>query len=416
MHITLFAHFPIPWYNRTTMEEGRSVLPPIWVDTVAGFRAMLTHLRGQPALAVDTESNSLYAYRERVCLIQISIPGSDYLVDPLALHDLSGLGPLLADPSVLKVLHGAEYDLSVLHRDFGFTLANLYDTMWASRILGWPAHGLAALLKRHFGVNINKKYQRANWGLRPLPGDQLDYARLDTHYLLPLYDIQASELEATGRWPQARHRFARLVKVRWEPKEFDPEGFWHISGVRDLDDTARGALATLYLFREQRAEAQDRPPFKVLSNRALLALSEQRPQNLEALKQVKGVSNRLAHRHGQEILAAIRHGANRPLAWNERPRPNNQPNRGPRSACGGRPNGRPSAACQARFEALRAWRNATAETRGVEPDIVLTNQTLWAVAACNPRNQADLTSEDILAPWQVEEYGRDLLAVLQNTR
>jgi ribonuclease D len=142
-----FADFPIPWYNARAMKDRGSLPPPIWVDTPAGFRAMLTHLRGAPALALDTESNSLYAYQEQVCLIQFSVPGTDYLVDPLALRDLSGLGPILADPAVLKVLHGAEYDLSVLQRDFGFKLNSLFDTMWASRILGWPAHGLAALLK-----------------------------------------------------------------------------------------------------------------------------------------------------------------------------------------------------------------------------------------------------------------------------
>ena len=120
------------------MNDGRSLPPPIWVDKPAGLRAMLAHLRGEPALAVDTESNSLYAYQEQVCLIQISVPGADFLIDPLALHELPGLGALLGNPAVLKVFHGAEYDLAVLHRDYNFIVANLFDTMWASRILGWP--------------------------------------------------------------------------------------------------------------------------------------------------------------------------------------------------------------------------------------------------------------------------------------
>jgi ribonuclease D len=369
---------------------------------------MLSHLRGEPALAVDTESNSLYVYQEQVCLIQISVPGTDYLVDPLALQNLSGLGPLLADPDVLKVLHGAEYDLSVLDRDFGFTVANLFDTMWASRILGWPAHGLASILKDRFGVSLNKRYQRANWGLRPLPPEQLNYARLDTHYLLPLYEIQAQELEANQRWPQARHRFQRMLKTRWEPKDFDPDGFWQLSGVRGLDDVGRGVLRELYLFRDQRARAENRPPFKVLTNKVLLALSEQRPRNRKDLQHIKGISQRMAGRYGRGLLAAIRRGQAQPLAWDERPRTN--------GGSSHRSNGRPSAACQARFEALRAWRNTTAEVRGVEPDIILTNQTLWAVAHRNPRRLKDLTRDELLAPWQVDEFGGDLLAVVQRTR
>ena len=390
------------------MQDQHPLPPPIWVDTEPGFRAMLAHLRGEPALAVDTESNSLYVYQEQVCLIQISVPGADYLIDSLALSDLSELGPLLADPDVLKVFHGAEYDASVLHRDFGFTISSLFDTMWASRILGWPAHGLAALLGARFGVHLNKKYQRANWGVRPLPAAQLDYARLDTHYLLRLHDIQARELQARQRWPQARHRFAKVAAARGEPKKFDPHGFWRMSGVRDLDDQGRGVLQKLYLYRDQLARSENRPPFRVISNQALLALSGQRPQSRQELQRVKGISARMAGRYGRGLLAAIRHGEGQPLAWSDRVRPSNGSNR--------RQNGKPSAACQARFEALRAWRNAAAEKRGVEPDIVLTNSTLWAVACRNPRRRDDLSGDDLLAPWQIHDFGDDLLAVIRRTR
>jgi ribonuclease D len=389
------------------MLDQQSLPPPIWVDTEPGFRAMLAHLRGEPALAVDTESNSLYVYQEQVCLIQISVPGADYLIDSLALDDLSELGPLLADPDVLKVFHGAEYDASVLHRDFGFTISSLFDTMWASRILGWPAHGLAALLKAHFGVHLNKKYQRANWGVRPLPAPQLDYARLDTHYLLRLHKIQARQLEARNRWPQARHRFAKVAAARGEPKKFDPHGFWRMSGVRDLDDAGRGVLQKLYLLRDQLARSENRPPFRVISNQALLALSEQRPQSRQELQHVKGISARMAGRYGRGLLAAIHHGEDQPLAWSERVRHSNGSNR--------KQNGKPSAACQARFEALRTWRNATAEKRGVEPDIVLTNSTLWAVACRNPARRDELSGDDLLAPWQISEFGDDLLAVMRKT-
>jgi ribonuclease D len=390
------------------MNDTEPLPPPIWVNRPAGFRAMLGHLIGEPALAVDTESNSLYAYRERVCLIQISVPGVDYLIDPFVLNDLSELGPLFADPNVLKVLHGSEYDLSVLDRDFGFAFANLFDTMWASRILGWPAFGLAALLKAQFGVQLNKKYQRANWGIRPLPPEQLSYARLDTHYLLPLYEIQARELEVKKRWPQAHHRFRELLDTHWEVKPFDPEGFWRLPGVRDLDDAGRGVLREMYLLREKYAETENRPPFRVLANPALLGLSEQRPHQFSALHQIKGVSQRMARKYGKALLAAIQRGESHPLPWEARPRPNN-------GATNNNKN-RASAACQARYQALRAWRNATAEARGVESDLVLTNQLLWDVAERNPRQCADLRRGGLLARWQVDEFGADLLKIVRNSR
>jgi ribonuclease D len=388
------------------MKDARSLPPPIWIDRAASFRAILGHLRSEPTLAVDTESNSLYAYQEQVCLIQISVPGTDYLVDPLTLGDISGLGPLLADPKTLKIFHGAEYDLIVLQRDFGFNVSNLFDTMWASRILGWPAHGLGSLLESRFGVHLNKKYQRANWGLRPLPLAQLDYARMDTHYLLPLQEIQARELDATERWPQARHRFNKMLAARSDPKGFDSEGFWRLSGSRDLDDEGRGVLRELYLFRDQRARAENRPPFKVLGNKVMITISDLRPDTRKELLQIKGVSPRILGRYGRGLLSAIRRGVEKPLAWQDRPRINNN--------SAHKSNGRPSAACQSRFEALRTWRNKAADSRGVEPDIVMTNQTLWSVAHRNPRRPADLVQNGILAPWQVEDFGTDILAVLNN--
>ncbi len=388
------------------LQQRKHLPPPIWVAKPASFQAMIDRLRSEPALAVDTESNSLYVYREQVCLIQISTPDADYLIDPLALDDLSALGPLLADPRVLKVFHGAEYDLITLYRDFGFTVANLFDTMWASRILGWPAHGLGDLLQAHFGVTVDKRYQRANWAIRPLPPEQLDYARLDTHYLLALHGLQAQELEQTKRWPQAQHRFAKLCQTRWETKGFDPDGFWHIPGVHDLDDAGRGVLRALYLLRDQQAQAENRPSFKILSNGALLILSEQRPQTIDEMVRLRGVNSPLVRKQGHTLLKAIRQGAGQPLGWDQRPRPATDNNH----------NGRPTAECQARYEALRVWRNAAAQARGVEPDIVLTNQTLWAIAQRRPRSRAELAGDGLLAPWQVDEFGEEVLAVLKRVK
>jgi len=379
--------------------------PPLWVDTPAALRAMVARLRGEPALAVDTESNSLYVYCEQLCLVQISVPGADFLVDPLAVPDLTPLGPLFADPGVAKVMHGAEYDLAVLHRESQLVVTSLFDTMWASRILGWQAHGLGALIQAHFGVTLNKKYQRADWGLRPLPAEQLDYARLDTHYLLPLSAIQSRALEEAGRWPQAQHRFTELCRTRWEEREFDPDGFWRLPGIHELEDASRGVLRALWAFRDRCAQAENRPPFKMVSNQVMLELSEVRPLTWEELRRVRGIPQRWLGRYGRALLEAIRQGEREPVTWEQRPRPNHAP--------GTEPRGRPTPACQARFETLRAWRNARAEARGVEPDIILSNHLLWAVACRNPRQTADLGRDGLLAAWQLEEFGSELLAVVR---
>src|SRR5688572_19484540 len=169
--------------------------PPVWVADQNSLKHMVAKLSVQPRIAVDTESNSLHAYRERVCLIQFSIPEVDFVVDPFAVkEDLSSLAPVFADPKIEKIFHAAEYDLICLRRDFGFQFANLFDTMQAARILGYPFVGLDNILLEKFGVRIDKKHQKANWGARPLTSQQIDYARQDTHYLFQLRDLLESLL------------------------------------------------------------------------------------------------------------------------------------------------------------------------------------------------------------------------------
>jgi ribonuclease D len=162
--------------------------PPIWVHTKQSLHKMIEDIASQTRVAVDTESNSLHAFREQVCLLQFSTSKTDYLVDPLAIDDLSSLAPIFSNPKIEKIFHAAEYDLICLRRDFGFSFANIFDTMQAARVLGYTAVGLDKLLADKFGIQIDKKHQKANWAARPLPKEQIQYAMLDTHYLAALRD------------------------------------------------------------------------------------------------------------------------------------------------------------------------------------------------------------------------------------
>jgi ribonuclease D len=299
---------------------------------------MLHRLRGQPCVAADTESNSLYAYREQVCLVQISIPGADFLIDPLSI-DLSALGPLFADPSVEKVLHACEYDVMCLRRDFSFTFANLFDSMWAARILGWPRVGLADILKERFGVTLDKRWQRYDWGRRPLPPDALSYARLDTHYLLRLRDLQMSDLRKRGRVEEAGEIFAELALSEAAAREETDraDGFWRVKGAFDLEPAARAALRELYLYREREARRLNRPPFKVIGDRTLSAIADLRPTQLDHLRRVPGMTEGQIARHGRELLRAV-----------TRSRQADPPRPPPRKSID--PN------ALERYERLRAWR------------------------------------------------------------
>ncbi|HIQ02195.1 MAG TPA: ribonuclease D, partial [Anaerolineales bacterium] len=286
---------------------------PALIASQAGLSALLDSLFAAPAVAVDTESNSLYAYYERICLIQLSTRDADYIVDPLAELDLSPLGELFADPTIQKVFHAAEQDVAGLKRDFGFRFADLFDTMWAARILGWPHVGLADVLQETFGVRTNKRYQRYNWGKRPLEPAALAYARLDTHYLLPLRDLQAEALERMGRAEEAYEVFARLTKTPPATVPFGPEAFWRVKGGRDLTERERAVLWELYRWRDRVARERNCPPFRVIGDRTLVAIAQVQPRTVEALSEIRGLTRRLVHRYGRALLAAVARGEAGPV-------------------------------------------------------------------------------------------------------
>jgi ribonuclease D len=357
---------------------------------------VLANLRDSPAVAVDTESDSLYVYHEKVCLIQFSIPDVDYLVDPLAV-DVSVLGGLFADQRCQKVFHAAQYDIVCLKRDYGFTFLNLFDTMLAARVLGWKRYGLGTILGDHFGVQLDKRMQRHNWGTRPLSKKAMNYARLDTHFLLRLRDMQIAELRAKGRFEEAQQAFERQTRVEPTSKEFDPDDFWRISGARELLPVEQAVLRRLFVFRDQYARKLDRPPFKVMNDATLVRLARARPADRRSLSQVKGLSHHMRHRAGDKLLHVIAEGLKAPSPSY----PRNQHHR-------------PDDETLTRYEALRAWRKRTAEARSVEPDVILPNSTLMALAKRAPRTAQALAEVKVLDDWQRRTYGDQLLRVLKD--
>lgn len=351
-----------------------------------------------PVISVDTESNSLFAYFHRVCLLQISLPGQDYVIDPLAV-DLAPLGPLFADPACEKIFHAAENDILGLKRDYAFTFANIFDTMLAARILGWPQAGLAAILASKYDVHLNKSLQRADWGRRPLNQDLLAYAQLDTHYLLPLRDQQEAELRAKNRWEEAQESFARLPQVEWVEKPFDVDGFWSLPGARDLSPSALAVLQQLFLWREQQARKEDRPPFKVIDQRTLVGISRQQPADQEGLRRVGGMTSGQTRRYGAAILQAVARGRKAPA-----PAPPKRTN--------GNGYGRPDPRTIDRFDALRSWRTERARQRGVDPDVILTNDQLMTIARQAPATVEALAATNVMGPWKLSEYGEAILRLL----
>jgi ribonuclease D len=367
--------------------------PPKLITRPQALRELVEQLLQEPIVAVDTESNSLYAYQEQVCLIQFSTSEEDFLVDPLALADLSPLSVLFSNPEIEKVFHAAEYDVLTLKRDFGYAFKNLFDTMLAARILGWKEFGLGPILRDKFGIRLDKRYQRANWGRRPLPPDMLNYARLDTHFLIPLRDRLQSELKDQNRWALAMEDFERLRHVNGRAAEDLAEACWKVSGSYDLAPQQAAVLQELCLYRDGVARELDRPLFKVIHDRSLLAIAKAAPENLKELRRLPGMTNKQVRRHGQALLNAVQRGLRA------------EPKYPPSSP-------RPEDGYLDRVDALRYWRKKTARKMGVNSDVVLPRDLLYSIASRNPRTERDLRAVLEQVPWRRQRFGEQILEIL----
>lgn len=366
-----------------------ALAPPILIQSTSQLTKLADELSRYPRVAVDTESNSLYAYRERVCLIQFSTLENDYLVDPLALEDLGPLEPVFSNPGIEKIFHAAEYDLICLRRDYGFTFANLFDTMQAGRILGRRQAGLDRLLDEKFSVKVNKRFQKADWGARPLSRDLVHYARLDTHFLIPLRDLLKAELEEKGLWPLAEEDF-QMACIPNGAKIKSDEPYWsRFRSRRDMTPQDLTILKELVLLRERLAERLDRPPFKVMVDDKLIAIARAKPSMLDDLADI-GLSTKQADYWGKAVLEAVRRGAENPPVKREPPQ-------------------RPDEAYLKRLDKLKIWRKKAAEQMDVESDVVLPKSLLTALAE---RGAEDLNLIMKNSPWRMERFGSQIAKVL----
>lgn len=372
-----------------------SLAPPLLVADAATLSTLVTDLATCTTVAVDTESNSLHAYRERVCLIQFSTATADYIVDPIRLPDLTALAPFFASPAHEKIFHAAEGDLLGLGRDFHFTFANIFDTMSAARTLGWPHVGLAAVLKAEFDVTMSKTHQRADWGRRPLKAEMLDYARLDTHYLPALRDRLFVALTESGRWPEAQEDFERLARTQPPvvSQTPDPQAFWRVKGARDLTPQQAAVLRAVFVYRDSESARANLPPFKVIGEPTLLDLARRCPRTLDDLKGIVAMTPGQVHRHGQALLRAVEDGL--------RAQPPSPPvvEREPDDV-------------RDRYDRLHQWRKTRAQARGVESDVILPRTALWDLARRPPRTLADLADIVDFGPTRRAMYGQEVVAVI----
>jgi ribonuclease D len=378
---------------------------PLIADADA-FRAVAARLGDCHELAIDTESNSLHSYQERVCLIQITARYPDgarehAIIDPLAIADLSALAAPLADPRIVKILHGANYDVLCLKRDYGFTFCNLFDTMIAAQISGIPKYGLADLVESFFGVTLDKRFQKHDWALRPLTDEQRLYAILDTYYLPELREHLVARVAERGRTDQLQEELERLEDLSPAPPMPDIRRVRRIKGAARLTDQELRVLLALWRLRERLAEELDRPVFKVISNQDLLLLACDQPRDAAALKRTLRPRSPAAGRYAKEVLDAIHEGLADDTCLHV--------------PCTKESNGRLSRSQERQLVRLKEWRNATAKREEIEPALVANNDLLRRIAQSPPSSLAELVAIDGMRGWQVTRYADAIFAVLTDT-
>lgn len=361
-------------------------------DALARFVSSLPACR---ALALDTESDSLYHHFEKVCLIQLATDRGDaVLVDPLAFEDLSALGRALADPGLVKVLHGADYDVTTLKRDFGFEFASLFDTMIAARILGLPQIGLQAVARAELGVELSKASQKDDWSVRPLSPEQEAYALADVRHLLELHERLSAKLRAAGRLEWVLEDCEAVARLPAAKRRNDPDAYQDIKGAKRLPRRGLAVVRELHAWREGLAASGDRPAFKVLGDESLLTLAEARPRTLDDLARVRGILPRLRE-EANSILDAIRRALALPDSGLPQVRVSLRP--------------AVPEPTRKRIEALRAWRAKEAAQLGVDISVVLPQRLLEKVAEAAPKEVRQLGSIEGLRRWRVQAFGHALV-------
>ena len=363
--------------------------------------AALSRLSGrisrETLLACDLEADSLHHYQERVCLIQISTQHESALVDPLACSDLSALAPVMADPAIRKIFHGADYDIRSLHRDFGIEVRNLFDTMIACQFLGEREVGLAAVLKKRFGAELDKRYQKADWSKRPLSPGMVEYAVKDTALLIALYGELVAELAAAGRLAWVEEENELLSRVRASARDGEMLSL-RFKGASRMDSRTLAVLEELLRFRDARARQNDLPPFKVLGAETLAELAHKKPAKSADLSGVVGMTPKLIDRYGNQLLDAVARGmalpANRLPSYPRSPGPVRNP-------------------CHDRLlKQLKLWRDGKSRSLGVDAGLLANNTLLEALCLAALENRDELETLPMLKRWQNEVFGGELKELL----
>ncbi len=377
---------------------GRAAHSYLIIDSILELEKFAGQLKKQKIIGVDLEADSMYHFKEKVCVIQIAAQHATAVIDPLQIKDLSVLKPVFGCGDIRKIFHGADYDVRSLYRDFRISVDNLFDTELACRFLGFKESGLEAVLKKKFNVSLNKKYQRKDWSKRPLPEDMVAYAAKDVTYLVPLAKSLHQELKHKGRLSWVEEECTYLSRVRPASTDSSPL-FPGFKGAGKLSPRGLAVLEELLQLRKKIAQQQDRPLFRIIGNRSILTLAETGPQSMGKLLKTGALGTKQIDRYGEAVIAAVKKALRIPAK--------NLP-KYPRKTAPNVP-----AMVAKRVKELRTWRDKLAKNLEIDPAIICTKALIGAIAVQRPLTPGNLVKIKELKNWQAAEFGGDIIEILK---
>ncbi|MGD9308886.1 MAG: HRDC domain-containing protein [Desulfosarcina sp.] len=367
------------------------------INTPAGLEQFAQRISQDEIIAVDLEADSMFHYHEKVCLLQMAGNGEHVVIDPLEIDDLSPLAPIFESTHICKVLHGSDYDVRSLYRDFSIEINNLFDTQLASMFLGERETSLGAVVNKRFGIQLDKRYQKKDWSQRPLPAGMIAYAASDVFHLIPLARQLMDELVAKNRLDWVKEECAYLSEVR--PVENDSEPlFLKFRGAGRLQRRHLAVLEGLLQYRRQLAIKMDRPLFKVFSNTSLLKIASEMADTPEHMEAARCLSAKQIRRHGRQLAAIVKKA--KALAAEDLP---TYPKKR-------RPSVPPKV--PERVKAIKIWRDRLAGRLALDPALLFNKALMTAIAVSKPSDIRRLGQVEGIRNWQVDAFGEDVLKVL----
>ena len=364
----------------------------ILVDNKKSLELAIVNLANSRLIAIDTESSGYYTYYSKVCLIQISANGKNFILDPMAQIDVKALDPILKNPSILKLFHSAVDDIKALKRDFGFQFKNIADTMYSSKLLGLEHNSLNYLVEYYHKVFLSKTEQKSNWEKRPLDRHQLQYAALDTAYLESIWNVMKTELEKRNLLEEAVSEFEKMAEEPYVAKETTTEIHWHkFPNVDKFTPEERRNICDILQFRDDKARRMNKAPFRILNNETIekIVKKEIGEDNFVTL---------LGKKDGAELTRILQNPTGAPLDKADFPKPDFDL----------KPEEEPL------FKQLRKWRDKIMKKRNMDHTMLLSNKNLIQIIRSKVADLESLKSLSLMSEWKIQNYGPSILKALKN--